>query len=103
MVLGAVGMGMMDDGAISVSEVVVANCGFDDDTVVVGVSGFEESDSVLVSIRASEMKEVVHSIDNLSSFSVDVVAFIAEVQGSIDLCNIGWDIQDSKVSDSSLA
>lgn len=49
------------------------------------------------------MKEVVHSIDNLSSFSVDVVALIAEVQSSIDLCNIGWDIQDSKVSDSSLA
>ena len=49
------------------------------------------------------MKEVVHSIDDLSSLSVDVVALISKVQGCIDLCNIGWDVQDSKVSDSSLA
>lgn len=50
MVLATLWMRVMDDGSVSVSEVVVSNCGFDDDTMVVGVSGFEESDSVLVPI-----------------------------------------------------
>ena len=103
MMLSTVGMRVMDNGSVSMAEVVVANCSFDDHAVMVGISGFEESDSVLISIWASDVKEVVHSIDDLSSLSVDVVALISKVQGCIDLCNIGWDVQDSKVSDSSLA
>ena len=48
--LSAVGMGVMDNGSVSMTEVVVANCSFDDHAVMVGISGFEESDSVLISI-----------------------------------------------------
>jgi hypothetical protein len=71
------GMLLTHDVAVSMCQVMVSCCSFDDDSAVVGRGSFEKRDGIGISIISGDMQEVEHSSGHLNCLAIHCVTGVS--------------------------